>query len=458
MTLPSESELRGLSREALLALVLQLAAQVQRLEAEVARLKQPPPTSQNSSQPPSRDQKGNTPARKRPRKRGAKPGHAAAHRPLSDHPDKIVEAPLTQCQHCQADLQTVPATRVVRRQVTEIPDLKPVVIETQQQEVVCPHCQTRQRGVLPPGLEAGRHFGPRLEALVTYLQHEQHLGLERLQTCLHDLFGVELSEGGEVAILERAGEAARPAAEAIGEAVRASAVVGSDETSARVNGRNHWHWVFVAGQWEYHVIAPSRGADVVTTFMREAVAEVWLSDCWAPQLRAPAQQHQICLPHQIRALQRVIDKHPRLTWARELQALFRAVIHLKKRRSELTDMGYRRRVTYYEKRLDRLLLRRLTAPEARKLWRRYHTHRASLLVCLYRPDVPADNNACERALRPSVIHRKVLGGFRSTWGPQAYAHLTTVLNTAKRHGENVFHKLVALMGPPVLPYLNAQMA
>jgi transposase len=442
----------------LLALVLQLAAQVQRLETEVARLKQPPPTSQNSSQPSSRDQKGNTPTRKRRRKRGAQPGHAAAQRPLSDHPDKLIEAPVAQCQQCQADLQAVPAARVVRRQVTEIPDFKPVVIETQQHEVVCPHCQTRQRGALPAGLEAGRHFGPRLEALVTYLHHEQHLGLERLQTCLRDLFGVELSEGGEVAILERAGEAARPAAEAIGETVRASAVVGSDETSARVNGRNHWHWVFVAGQWEYHVIAPSRGADVVTTFMREAVAEVWLSDCWAPQLKAPAQQHQICLPHQIRALQRIIDKHPRLTWARELQALFRLVIHLKKRRSELTEIGYRRRVSYYEKRLDRLLQRQLTAPDARKLQRRYRTHRASLLVCLDRPDVPADNNACERALRPSVIHRKVLGGFRSTWGPQAYAHLTTVLNSAKRHGENVFHKLVTLMGTPVLPYLNAQMA
>ncbi len=33
-----------------------------------------------------------------------------------------------------------------------------------------------------------------------------------------------------------------------------------------------------------------------------------------------------------------------------------------------------------------------------------------------RRDVPTTNNACERALRPSVIFRKVTGGFRAEWG------------------------------------------
>jgi hypothetical protein len=33
-------------------------------------------------------------------------------------------------------------------------------------------------------------------------------------------------------------------------------------------------------------------------------------------------------------------------------------------------------------------------------------------VFFQRSDVAADNNACERALRPSVIHRKIMGSFR----------------------------------------------
>ena len=43
-------------------------------------------------------------------------------------------------------------------------------------------------------------------------------------------------------------------------------------------------------------------------------------------------------------------------------------------------------------------------------------------------------------------------------GPRAYAALATVLNTAKRKGENVFQKLVSLMGKPILHYLNPSIA
>jgi len=47
-----------------------------------------------------------------------------------------------------------------------------------------------------------------------------------------------------------------------------------------------------------------------------------------------------------------------------------------------------------------------------------------------------------------------MGSFRSEWGAQGYAALATVLNTAKRHGQNPFPKLVRLMGLPVLPFLD----
>jgi len=81
--------------------------------------------------------------------------------------------------------------------VTEVPEIRPGVIETRQHEVVCPCCQRLQRGTLPEGLEASRQLGPRLEALVTYFHHEHHLGFERLGTVLQDVFGIGLSEGGQ---------------------------------------------------------------------------------------------------------------------------------------------------------------------------------------------------------------------------------------------------------------------
>ena len=456
MILPTPAQVRELSRDELIALILPLLERVNQLEAEVAALKQKPPTSsRNSSQPPSRGWKADTPTGQRPGKKkpGAQPGHPKAERPLVEKPDTLLEARVSTCAGCGADLRAVTPERVVRRQVTELPVLKPVVIETQQHEVCCPACQLRQRGDLPAGLEAERWLGPRLEALITYLHQVHHVGFERLQTVLLDVFGVSLSTGGEVAVVERAGAAAGPEAAVIGEQVRASAVIGSDETSSRVKGRNHWEWVFVSLAGVYHLIRLSRGQDVIADFMGERRAQVWLSDCWKLQLNAPADQHQLCLPHQMRALQGLIDRRPHLHWAREMQALFRTAIRLGHRRDELTPVGFRRQVTLLERRLDRLLERSLTGLGT-NLLDGYRTHRAHLFVFLHRTDVSADNNACERALRPSVIHRKVMGSFRSEWGARAYAALATVLDTAKRAGENLFQTLVALMGQPILHYLQ----
>jgi len=440
------------SREELIAIIYELMGRIDELE-EKLRLKQLPTTSQNSSQPPSQDFKTEKKKRKRSKKKGAKPGHEKQERPLVEKPNKVIEAYVDNCKNCHLNLLDQVPVQVVRRQVTELPEIKPVVIETRQYVVDCPCCGERQRGKLPEGLEAGRYFGPRLEAMVTNLHHEHHIGYKRLRQICEELFGLTLSSGGAVSIVERAGKAVQEEAEAIGEQVRQSKVIGSDETSARVHGRNYWQWVFLGDNREYHVIVPSRGYAVIENFMQACEAEVWVCDCWKAQLHAPAKMCQICLSHQIRNLQGLIDKRPHLAWAREMQTLFRKAIHLRNRQEKMTEKGYRRQVTLIEMRLEQLLKRTFKGLGS-NLLDRYRKYRNSLFIFLRRTDVPAHNNACERALRPSVIHRKVLGSFRSDWGAQAYASLATVLNTAKRNGQSAFQKLVHLMGTPVLPFLT----
>lgn len=447
----AKAQIEELSREELIALLYELMNRVHELE-EKLRLKKAQTTSKNSSQPPSRDFKSEKKKRKRNRRKGAKFGHEKLERALVDNPSKVFYGLVGNCQKCQINLLDQVPVQVIRRQITELPEIKPVVIETQQYEVICPCCGERQRGKLPEGLEAGRYFGPRLEATVTILHHEHHVGFERLVGLCREIFNLSLSEGGAVSIIKRAGQAVAGEAEQIGEQVRQSKVIGSDETHARVHGDNWWQWVFVSEMGEYHLIMPSRGYDVIETFMRECEAEVWVCDCWKPQLNAPTKMCQICLAHQIRNLQGLIDKRPHLAWAREMQALFRKAIHLGNRRETMTDRGYQRRVTIIEKQLEQLLKRRFSGLGT-NLLERYRTRRDSLFLFLHRTDVPADNNACERALRPSVVHRKVMGSFRSNWGAQAYAALATVLNTAKRNGENPFQKLMRLMGTPILPFL-----
>lgn len=447
----AKAGIEELSREELIALVYELLGKLREVE-EKLRWKQTPTTSKNSSQPPSRDFKSEKKKRRRSRKKGAQAGHEKHERALVDKPSKVIDVYVDNCSNCHLNLLDQVPVQTIRRQITELPEIQPVVIETRQHEVICPCCGERQVGKLPEGLEVGRYFGPRLEAMVTILHHEHHIGFERLVQICGEIFHLPLSEGGAVSIVQRAGRAVAGEAEAIGAQVRRSKVIGSDETSARVQGRNYWQWVFVGGQAEYHLIVPSRGYDVIETFMGECEAEVWVCDCWKAQLNAPAKLCQICLAHQIRNLQGLIDKRPHLAWAREMQALFRKAMRLGNRRENMTERGYQRQVAILKQQLERLLNRTFNGV-GRNLLDRYRKYRHALFVFLDRNDVPADNNACERALRPSVIHRKVMGSFRSEWGAQAYAALTTVLNTAKRNGESAFQKLAHLMGTPVLPFL-----
>ena len=105
-----------------------------------------------------------------------------------------------------------------------------------------------------------------------------------------------------------------------------------------------------------------------------------------------------------------------------------------------------------ERATDRLVFGPPLAPktEARRLQRRYQQHRAGLYVCLHRDDVGPTTNAAERDLRPSVIHRKVTGGFRSAWGAETSAIVTTLLATARTRGQNAYAALRAVAGPAPL--------
>lgn len=460
MERPNRAQLEQWTKAELIELVERLFGQldplqtaVKQLRTEVEQLKQPVATSRNSSLPPARDQKANTPPR-RHKPRGARPGHVRMERPWVEQPTQVIVAHPAQCA-CGADLGAVEPQQVIRRQVTELPDNQPVVIETQQHTVCCPACGQLQVGALPAALEATRAFGPRLAAAVAYLQHQQHLGYARTETVLRELFGIDLSAGGQAAIMQRAGQAAQPRVAAIQAQIRQSVVVGSDETSARVDGRNHWEWVFRAAGAVLHVIRPSRGVDVIESVMGDARVGTWVCDCWAPQLHAPAERFQWCLAHQIRNLEGLRAKCPHLRWARDLQALFREAIHLGKRRLAPTADGYRRRVAELERRLQQLIDRPVQNRTARPLLKRYRKHREHLFVFLRDPTVPHHNNDCERSLRASVVHRKVIGTFRSIWGAEAYAALASVADTAKVRGQAVFQTFVELMGPPVLCYLDA---
>lgn len=455
----AREDLEALTKEELIDLILKQAEQLAKLQADYEALKlkfeqnqkKPPTTSQNSSQPSSRDQKGNKPKDRRKRRHGPPLGHEKHERKLVVQADEVVNVAPQECCHCHADLSGETGRLVKINQITELPEAKAQVIEVRQYEVVCPDCQHTQVEAPPCGLEMQRAFGARLEATVVYYRQEQHMSYERTQKALLDLFGVEISQGGIDEIMKRAGKQALQKVAGLQAAVQGSAVIHCDETGSRVDGDNWWEWVFCTVNAVLHVIRFNRSVDVIQEVMGQSQAEVWVSDCWSGQLKAPAQARQLCLAHQLRNLQAVVELYPLLFWPQAMQALFRAAIHLHHQRAQLPPDRFSAEIARIERLCDWLLQRSLSPPKAQKLQRRYQKYRQCLFVFLYRTDVEPTNNVAERALRPSVIHRKVTGGFRSDWGAKTYAALASVIDTAELSGIHAFDAIQSLFHPPALP-------
>ena len=446
---PSRDELEQLDKPALVDLILQLLDKIEQLEERVLT---PPTTSNNSSQPPSRDQK---PAQRTPRgkaKLGPKHGHAGATRTWVETPDQIVLQRVQHCCTCGSDLTTQPQTVQQRHQLVELPPILAQVIEVQLCGLLCPSCGTSNLATAPLGLEPERCYGARLHAVIAYLKHLQHISYARLEHLLADVFGVSISPGALDNCLQRVGQAAIVAAAPIRDQVATAAVIHGDETGSRIAGAKAWHWVFVTTVAVLHLLRTSRGKDVPQTMMGDHRAEVWVCDCWIGQLHAPAETFQLCLAHQVRNLQAVIEMQTlESIWAAHVQALFYNTMRLAARRTLLGASVFAAERADLERQMDRVLAETLPKGKARTLQRRYQQHREHLFVCLGRMDVPATNNCAERALRPAVIHRKVTNGFRAQWGADAYAALLSITDTARLHGQSPFQAIRAMMGPSALP-------
>lgn len=131
---------------------------------------------------------------------------------------------------------------------------------------------------VPVGMEPGSPFGNRSAALVTTLRYSHALSYSRMKQRLSEVFGLEISEGGIANFLARVKGQLDTEVDGILEALRHSRLVCSDETSARVKGKNQWEWVFQNENVCFHLIRPSRGGDVIETVMADHRPQVWVSD------------------------------------------------------------------------------------------------------------------------------------------------------------------------------------
>jgi transposase len=406
------------------------------LEARLDELTRPPKTPDNSSKPPSQGQKKNRPASTEHTARKSRPGVG---RSLHPNPDRVVEAVLDACPNCRAafphDVQT--PQQVYER--IELPPIKPDVTQVRLFGGCCACCGQRVTAAAPAGLEPGSPFGTSIAAMVVYLHYAHAISLERLALLMGEIFSLSISEGAISNILARARQPLLTAAETIRAAVTAGSVVCSDETSARVKGKNWWEWVFVTTLAVLHVIRPSRGKAVVQALFGDLRPAVWVSDMLGSQ-RGHGMEWQVCLAHLLRDAQYAIECGDTAFSAPFRRLLLRAIA-IGRRRAALKDTTLKQYLADLERRLDRIMAAVPIGQPGCRLRKRIAANRAHLFVFVTNRDVPSTNNISERHLRPSVVFRKVTNGFRCEWGAETYAAFRSIASTAKANSASVLNVL-----------------
>jgi transposase len=434
--------------EQMKAEIARLSALVERLMEEIALLKNGR-NSKTSSTAPSQDiGRSNLISLrgKSNKKSGGQPGHKGHTLLMKDNPDEVMEHAVSSCSGCGQCLEVVEGEMVSRRQEIEIPVVAPRYIEHRRLVKVCPCCGLTNEGLYPADIKAPVQYGRSVKSLVAYLSVYQFLPYQRLCQLFSDLFSLPLSEGSIDNILEDISQKSEAAYNEIQARIAKSEVVGADETGCRVNGKKHWFHVWQNKFLTFIVSFKSRGHQVIEEYFPGSFL-YYVSDCWASQLKTTAQRHQLCLAHLLRELLN-FEKALKSDWCIRLQDLFRRAIELKKR---LTADDYRQphqEVLDIEQELDELLKVDCSHfnSKLQALVKRLIKHRHSIFTFLYHPDVPADNNASERAIRMVKVKTKVSGQFRNADGKGAdrYARIRSVIDTTIKNGQDVYTALVCL--------------
>jgi transposase len=409
----------------------------------------------NASLPPSANPpQAAPPVVKKPtgRKTGGQPGHQG-HQRLRlprERVQHVVALIPTHCEDCNAPLPVQPSASdpaPVWHQFAELPKVQAVVTEFQGHARTCPCCGHVTREGIPQEIRA-HAFGPRLAAVLGYLQGSHHLTHRGLEEVSEVVFGVPLSLGSVTALQEQLSAALLPAHEEIAEQVRQAAAKNVDETGWKQAGKKRWLWAAVTATAALFVVHLKRGAAGLKALLGESIVGLICSDRWSAYHLIPVERRQLCWAHLRRDFQAMIDRggaaaaigQELLDNADLLFGLWYKVRDGTRKRRWLL-----RHIDGWLRREVRTLLEQGAAcgcaktegacAEILKL-------EPALWTFARQPGLEPTNNAAERALRPAVIKRKRSFGCHSEEGCRFVERLLSVTQTLRLQQRPVLDYLV----------------
>jgi hypothetical protein len=225
----------------------------------------------------------------------------------------------------------------------------------------------------------------------------------------------------------------------------------ADETSLRVDKRNHWIHVYSSGDISLKFLHPKRGCEAIDAIgIIPRYGGVVIHDCWASYLSYDHCGHGLCGSHLLRELTFIVDANG-YAWAANIKRLLQETCHRvsARKRKKLTgneyknlQKRYRNILTRGEKELPPIPPRqngkrgRIAKSDAHNLWERLKKHETAVLLFAKQSSVAFTNNRAERDLRMSKVKQKVSGCFRKREYAEAYCRISSYLQTMANRGYN----------------------
>jgi transposase len=460
-----KDELKSLSKNDLVRLVLRMQERLVALEKQVARGRK---DSSTSSKPPSSDivkpPKPKMGGGKK-RKIGGQPGHERHERKLlpPEELDSEYECVLACCCTCHGALRHASCPpRVVQH--VELAARAFKVTEYQAPWFWCPRCRTHQSEEFPEMVEKSGLFGPRMRAFVAYLKGACHMSYKTIQSLLRDVLGIPVSTGYLTKVVNKASEALARSYAELRNALPGEPRLNVDETGHKDSGKKHWTWCFRAPAYTVFKIDPSRGSWVLEDVLGEAFGGVLGSDLYSAYVKYAGAHNlavQLCHAHlirDVRYLTTLPDKVTQNYGTRVLEAIKR-LFHVIHRRETMRQRAFRRAL----ERVKAVVLKTAKAAprrrEAQTMAARFKTHGESYFTFITTPGVEPTNNAAEQAIRHVVIDRRITQGTRGTNGQRWSERIWTALATCAQQGRSAFDfisqsvdaNLTGLPPPSLLP-------
>ena len=224
-----------------------------------------------------------------------------------------------------------------------------------------------------------------------------------------------------------------------------------DETSLRVDQKNHWSPVCAAGEITLKFLHPRRGREAVDALgVIPRYGGAVVHDCWAFYLACDNCDHGLCGSHLLWELTFVVDSN-HYAWARNRKRLLQETCFRISQREQkkLTESEYKN----LRKRYRNILTRgwkqlppipprhngkrgRVAKSDAHNLWERRKRHQSAVLLFARNPHAAFTNNRAERDLRMSKVKQKVSGCFRTGQYAEAYCRISSYLQTMANRGYN----------------------